>query len=269
MKVTMTIDDMVVNKEEALKLRSNIMKKNHTLVVGTPGIGKTSSVLAIAKESGYDVVEINSSDARTKEKLQIHYKSSLNKHFNKTLYLFDEIDGLDKSGVSTITKMLIYSAHPIVFTANDVYRIPKEITDKCEIIKYKTPNLAQSVERVRQIANELNIQPDYSKVTTDIRQSILSAIYKVDSYESETNNFKMVEDVFCNRIPIQKPSFLEKIWLLDNVPNFYKGAKIYETYQILALSDLYNPEIMGLISKGSGKVEIPSYFNKSKMKGNK
>jgi replication-associated recombination protein RarA len=269
MKLEMTIDDMVVNKEEALKLRANILKKTHTIIVGTPGIGKTSSVLAIAKESGYEVIEINSSNERTKDKLIIHLRTCQNLHFNKTIYLFDEIDGMDRNGVSTITKILSYSIHPVIFTANDTYKIPKEILDKCDVIKYKTPTLAQSIERVRQIANELHIQPDYSKVTNDIRQSILSAIYKVDAYTAETNKFKMIEDLFCNQIPIDKPNFLDKIWILDNIPNFYSGAKIYEAYQILALSDLYSPKLLKYFSKGYGKVAIPNYFNKNKMKGNK
>jgi replication factor C subunit 1 len=46
--------------------------KNHkkaTLIIGSPGIGKTSSIYILCKELGYDIFEVNASDTRGRDSL--------------------------------------------------------------------------------------------------------------------------------------------------------------------------------------------------------
>lgn len=48
------------------------MAKNHkkaTLIIGSPGIGKTSSIYILCKELGYDIFEVNASDTRGRDSL--------------------------------------------------------------------------------------------------------------------------------------------------------------------------------------------------------
>ena len=48
------------------KEKANDMKKKAVMLSGPPGIGKTSAALIISRELGYDVVEVNASDTRSK-----------------------------------------------------------------------------------------------------------------------------------------------------------------------------------------------------------
>jgi len=43
------------------------------LVSGPPGIGKTTSAHLMAKEAGYNPIELNASDARSKKLVEVSY----------------------------------------------------------------------------------------------------------------------------------------------------------------------------------------------------
>ncbi len=102
--------------------------KRCSILYGGIGSGKTSSVVAIAEELGYELVEMNSSDFRNKDKIENFIGIAMKQRslfFPSKIILVDEIDGLsgtrDRGGVQTITKLIKDSAFPIICTANDPY----------------------------------------------------------------------------------------------------------------------------------------------------
>lgn len=107
------IDDIIGNTAEIALIRKwlNVFKtrkaykgfKNCILISGPPGIGKTSTVHILLRDSGYDVIEFNASELRTSkiisEKLEtILSGKSIQMMFNKDIktgVIMDEVDGIE------------------------------------------------------------------------------------------------------------------------------------------------------------------------------
>ncbi len=157
----------IVNQSEAVsKLKDFIKnyrkyKKKAMLLWGPPGVGKTCSVYAIARELNYEVVELNASDTRTArsihEKLDEAVKGKPFFHSGRVI-LIDEVDGLtgryDKGGVGAIVNIIEESVWPIVLTANDPWD-PKlrKLRDICELVEFKKLSRTDIFKVLKKIAS--------------------------------------------------------------------------------------------------------------------
>lgn len=112
-------------------------KDRSVLLEGPPGVGKTTVVYAVANDLGYDVVEMNASDARTESDIKKTLNNSVNstnlmsymkpskdgsKSRAKKIIFIDEVDGIsgrsDRGGLSTLLKILDKTQNPIIMAAN-------------------------------------------------------------------------------------------------------------------------------------------------------
>ena len=103
--------------------------KKAALLLGPPGCGKTTAVNVIAKELGYDVIEVNASDTRKKKSIQEILGNAATSYgfghdgLTNRLILMDEVDGLsgqkDRGGLAEFLKIIKKTVFPIVCTANN------------------------------------------------------------------------------------------------------------------------------------------------------
>ncbi|MGD2200667.1 MAG: replication factor C large subunit [Candidatus Bathyarchaeota archaeon] len=172
-----TIDDVVGN-ERALKQLERWMKSwekgvpkyRAVFIYGPPGVGKTSSVVALANDMGYDVLEVNSSDYRTKKNLEALIGRSIHQRYTifgkRRMILFDELEGIsgrsDYGGIGAIASIIKSSEIPIVLIATsiaekweDKFAPLRRITLH---IEYHPIPFGQVLTRLRGIVDELSIQ---------------------------------------------------------------------------------------------------------------
>ena len=95
--------DDIVGQEDAVKYLKEFItnpkkrKKKAIILYGPSGNGKTSSVYAISNELDLELIEVNASDFRNKDKIEstIGQSSKQMSLFGKSkIILVDEIDGL-------------------------------------------------------------------------------------------------------------------------------------------------------------------------------
>jgi len=150
-------------------------RKNALLVVGPPGIGKTTFAHILLKEYGYDPIEFNASIVRTARSVRENMSKIINNKNILTLLdsnrksgiIMDEIDGCingDKGGISQIIKM-IHSKKvkrkittPIICICNDEKKKKiGELKNHCEYIKFNYPSEYHMKTFIRKIIKLENI----------------------------------------------------------------------------------------------------------------
>ena len=108
------------------------------LLVGSPGIGKTTLATLCARQFGYDLIGLNASDVRSKQRIQDVLGPVLGNAsvLGKAMIFVDEVDGIhgrsDYGGVETLVDILKEPTVPIVLAANS------DRTDKMKSIKKAT-----------------------------------------------------------------------------------------------------------------------------------
>jgi len=138
--------DEIIGHTEAKDMLCSYLKANPTqkslLISGTPGIGKTTLVLAAARQCEYEPLEVNASRSlRSHEdvsKLKDSCRApisftSLIKYSKprKTCVILDEVDGSDPHAQRKILEWVKdpERAVPILFTANEIPVIFKRATE--------------------------------------------------------------------------------------------------------------------------------------------
>ena len=237
-----SLKDFIGNRDGLERLEQCILELTPVILYGEPGVGKTSAVYAVAEKLGFKVVETNASDERKAEQLKDMLRRVKMRGFGTRLvYLFDEVDGAGVNG-RLLAKIAKESLHSVVFAANQLHKVPKELRERCEKIRFYRPSLTSIVRHVKEIAQKEGVKARFDQVSEDVRASINAVLFGGEKY-SETSLFDVVTRLLRGKpVDLENLSFEDRrwltVWIMDNLPRFYDGAELYRAYQLLCLVDL-------------------------------
>lgn len=253
----------------------NFPYKRALLLHGPTGTGKTSLAFALAAEMDLEILELNASDLRDKEKLEQIMRPATEQ---RSLYgkkgkiiLVDEIDGItvDKGGLPEILALIEKTAFPIIITANNIW--PQKfalLRKKAEIVKLKEINYGTTCAILKDITkkenrqiNEDTLRAISAKARGDIRaalndlQTVLDIEVKAEDLherEKEEDIFHVLRRIFKNK---SDPGIINAfdsvnmeideifLWMEENIPYEYKGEELAKAYDALSIADVFRGRI--------------------------
>jgi len=227
------ISDMVGNEEARAAITEWFVKwKKGTkplLLVGPPGIGKTTIAYLVAKQFGYDMIGLNASDVRSKSRInEILTPVLANVSVMGTPMIFvDEVDGIhgrsDYGGASALVDILKEPTVPIVLAANS------DDSDKMKGIKkaVKTIQFKKIPPRLLRVYLE-NILKKQSATLSP------GALIKViDKSKGDIRSMINLTQSLVTGFNPQTEKTFENINVEDGVNAFFKANSIEEARSVL------------------------------------
>ncbi|EAS37277.1 replication factor C subunit 4 [Coccidioides immitis RS] len=210
------LDDVVGNTEtiERLKIIARDGNMPHVIISGMPGIGKTTSILCLARQMLGDVykeavLELNASDERGIDVVRNRIKGFAQKKVTlppgkHKLVILDEADSMTSGAQQALRRtMEIYSATTrFAFACNQSNKIIEPLQSRCAILRYSRLTDAQVVKRLMQICEAEDVKYSDDGIAAlvfsaegDMRQAInnLQSTWAGFGFVSGDNVFRVVD----------------------------------------------------------------------------
>ena len=227
------ISDMVGNEESRSAIVEWFTKwKKGTkplLLIGPPGIGKTTIAYLAAKQFGYDMIGLNASDVRSKLRINEILSPVLGNVtiLGAPMIFVDEVDGIhgrgDYGGAEALIKILKEPTVPIVLAANT------DDSDKMKSIKkvVKTITFRTIPHRLLRVYLENILTQEASKLSPG------ALIKDIDKSKGDIRSMiNLTQSLVTGFNPQTEKSF-ESINVEDGVNAFFKANSIDEARGVL------------------------------------
>lgn len=225
------------------------IEKPALLLTGFPGTGKTTAAHCICQDAEWHLIEFNASDTRNKEELSELTPEKNTIMGEKNYILFDEADSFsttgDKSGEYYIKKLISERQIPIILTANNTFKVPKEIKVLCEVLQIFRPSVnalkvflydickKEGLNPSNEVLNAASQSQDYQMGLNMIENNIILSKNLINVSTEET-----IRSLLLNvDIEVKDPKQL--LYHLDaNCSSLYDPLDLYRIYEVLARVDL-------------------------------
>ena len=190
--------------------KNGVPKNKAILLVGPPGVGKTTVARAIAHDMGWSVIELNASDARNAASIRkaatkgaTHRSLFFNPEENdkKTLILIDEVDHLS-GGLRSVSESRINDAIKVNLDSNDSVQLKGDTGGKAELLKLlaetkqpvilacnevmglwgKSSNWRSTRDRFQRLVTTIN----FDRASKDALRNIARRVLKSENVEYDT-----------------------------------------------------------------------------------
>ncbi|KAL4898486.1 P-loop containing nucleoside triphosphate hydrolase protein [Aspergillus ambiguus] len=225
------LDDVVGNTEtiERLKIIAKDGNMPHVIISGMPGIGKTTSILCLARQLLGDaykdaVLELNASDERGIDVVRNRIKGFAQKKVTlppgrHKLIILDEADSMTPGAQQALRRtMEIYSSTTrFAFACNQSNKIIEPLQSRCAILRYARLTDGQVVKRLKQVCDAEKVEHTEDGIAAlvfsaegDMRQAInnLQSTWSGFGLVSGDNVFRVVDSPH----PVKVQAMIKACW---------------------------------------------------------
>ncbi|MFO7925619.1 MAG: replication factor C large subunit [Halobacteriota archaeon] len=260
---------------DALKAWADTWDEHGEAVVvhGSPGVGKTSAAHALANDMGWPILEMNASDARTKDEIErLAGRAAANTTLGseRQLIILDEADNLhrhkDRGGAAAMTRLVKGATQPIVLIANEYYDMSSGLRSACREIEFRDISARSIVPVLRDICRQEGVGFDEAvleRIAESNRGDLRGAIKDMQTREKDgeiraegsEGERDRTEDIFSFLDAVLKEQSAEEAlqtayavdetpdnlvqWIEDKVPKVYEGDELADAYEHLADADVW------------------------------
>ena len=230
------IQDMVGNEEARIIVAKWLLKwidgSKPLLLIGPPGVGKTTIIKALASQYNYDLIEMNASDTRNKAALTETILPILRNRSlvaEKTLLFLDEIDGIsgrqDAGGMESLLTLIKEPTVPIVMASNTKDTKLKALAKLCKVVEFDNvhPSLLllylDQILELKGIGMQLKDKIDIIKSAKGDIRSLLNIVQaKISGYDAIRDSSSVID-------------------VSQVIPDFFTSPTLEEAKQILMRVD--------------------------------
>ena len=268
------MDDVLGNDEARIRIRQWILswiagkKQMPLLVCRPPGTGKTALAYAMKHEYDLDIIEMNASELRNKDRVEKIMHGSLlagSLFGNGKIILIDDVDSLagrkDSGGSLAINQMLKEPACPIYLTAGDPWdKKLSTIRNSCETVNMKKVGKVTVRKHLEKIAKKEGIEISEEKIAQITETSggdVRAALNDLQANHIEVRDIE--KDIFNRIRGLFKATTYEKakeamdgdidydllkLWIDENIPYEYEKAEdVDRAYRMLARADVFDGRV--------------------------
>jgi len=262
--------------------KNNLLIKRGLYLYGNSGCGKTTFVMNLLRELGYDPIRYDAGDIRSKSVIETITKHNVSDKnvmsmfeikIKKIVLVMDEIDGMnngDKGGINSLIKIIRpkktkrqkneeITTNPIICIGNYVVdKKIKELMKVCHVIELKSPTNLQ-IQNILLYLN-LDISSDIMNDILDYIQNDLRKLTEIINLHKNNKNLLVnLKSIFYKKYYEDDTRQITKKILNTNYSIKDHSLIMNETDRTI-VGLLWHENIIDNISKIKKNLSIPFYL---------